>query len=84
MVNRPRRAATVTAPVKLTDTQAATLMFFAGRRDDPYGQAPTVVALISRGLLAHDGESNRYQITELGRQVIGQLDRESADRYARL
>ena len=73
--HRNPKGVTVTLTVRLSGPQAGMLMFFAGRRTDPCGNAPTVRSLVSRKLIAQDGGSTRLQVTELGRRVVAQLDR---------
>jgi hypothetical protein len=66
-------------PIKLSVVQARMLLFFAGQRDDPCGHTSTTRSLITRELLAWDAQSDRYQITKLGRQVAARLNLAAAD-----
>ena len=60
--------------VTLSETQARMLLFFAGVREDPYGDTRTTRALITRKLVARREHTDRYRLTDLGRQVAAELD----------
>jgi hypothetical protein len=64
--------------IELSAVQGEMLLFFAGQRTMPCGDSRTTLALVKRELLALDAGSGRYEITEFGRQVADQLDREPA------
>jgi hypothetical protein len=65
--------------VTLSEAQARMLLFFAGVREDPYGDARTTSALIARDLLTFNRRTGRYRASELGQRIAAQLQELALD-----
>jgi hypothetical protein len=68
---------TVRVAVELTGPQVRLLRFFADQGSQPASvRARMYTPLCVQGLIQRESESERYQITELGRQTVAALDQE--------
>lgn len=76
MSGGPEATLHVRESLRLSQTQEQMLLFFTGQRDDPYGNTPTIDALIARDLLVQDAGTGRCQVTGLGQQVADALTRD--------